>query len=98
MERGTELRIKGHLFEIRELNDEIIESRQGLHSSLHGYQKTLESVADSGTVDTVDTVADVIKERMREQKSRPKNKSVREAARDILANEDILPEDYILRV
>jgi RNA polymerase-interacting CarD/CdnL/TRCF family regulator len=98
MERSTELRIKGHLYEIRELNDEVIESRQGLPSSLKGYQKTLESVARSGTVDELDTVADVIKKSMREQESRPKNKSVREAARDILADEEILPEDYLLKV
>jgi len=41
MERDVELRIKGHLYEIASVNDEVLESRQGIPASERGYRKTL---------------------------------------------------------
>jgi gas vesicle protein len=96
MERSVELRIKGHLYEIREANDAIVESRQGLHVSLNAYKKTLESVAKSGDVELVDDVAGDIKDRLKETGDRPSNQEMRKEARTLLAEQDIVPDDYLL--
>lgn len=61
MDRDHELRIKGHLYEITELNDEVLDSRQGFPMSEEGYRKTLKSVAECAGADMVDDVAGHIK-------------------------------------
>ncbi|MFC7230721.1 hypothetical protein ACFQMM_03645 [Saliphagus sp. GCM10025308] len=90
-----ELRIKGHLYEIESVNNEIIENRQGFPASEEGYRKTLESVADCGGAEMVDKVADKIKERIRAEGKRPKNRFVRRNARILLVEEGILPDKYL---
>lgn len=39
MERDVELRMKGHLYEIGSINDEILESRQGFHGQKTGIKR-----------------------------------------------------------
>lgn len=95
MNRDLELRIKGHLYEIRELNDEILGSRQGFPASEAGYSKTLESVAECADGKLVDAVAGHIKDELRTNEQRPKNRSIRREARVLLVEEGVLPDDYL---
>jgi hypothetical protein len=53
MERDVELRIKGHLYDIESVNDEVLESRQGFLPSERGYRKTLETVVDIAGPDLI---------------------------------------------
>jgi len=95
MDRGMELRIKGHLFEIEQIDDEIIGNAQGFTSSKNGYRRTLESVAECADEDLVDRVADDIKEHIQLRNERPKNSDVRVDARKLLVDEEILPDQYL---
>jgi hypothetical protein len=93
--RDLELRIKGHLYEIAAVNDEVLGSRQGLPMAEAGYRKTLQSVAVCGNGELMDRVAENIKEHIRTQKDRPKNRSVRRDARQLLAEEGVVPDEYL---
>lgn len=73
MERDMELRIKGHLYEILEIDDDVIDNRQGQQSSERGYTDTLESVADCSNAELVDQVAEDIKQHIRSREERPRN-------------------------
>jgi hypothetical protein len=95
MDRGLELRIKGHLYEIRETNDEVIDSRQGYPMAEKGYEKTLRSVANCANPELVDQVAENIKEHIRAREERPKNQSIRRDARMLLAEEEIVADRYL---
>lgn len=95
--RDLELRIKGHLYEITEVNDEVLGSEQGLPMSVSGYEKTLRSVADRGDSELVDQVAESIKEHMRTHKERPENQTVRRDARMLLTEQGIAPDTYLNR-
>lgn len=95
MDRDYELRIKGHLYEIAKLNDEVLNSRQGFPMSEEGYLKTLKSVADCAGADMVDEVAEHIKDHIRTQEERPKNNAVRKKARLLLSEEGIVPDEYL---
>lgn len=95
MDRGMQLRIKGHLYEIEEIDDEIIGNAQGLESAKTGYQRTLKSVADRAGTELVDRVANDIKEHIRSREERPRNADVRVDARMLLADEDIVAGDYL---
>lgn len=95
MDRSLELRIKGHLYEIREINDEVLDSQQGLPMAEEGYKKTLQSVADCSNPELVDRVADSIKGHIRSHKERPSNRSVRREARMDLAEEGIVADSYL---
>lgn len=93
--RDLQLRIKGHLYEIATVNDEILGSRQGYPSAEGGYSKTLESVADCAGSELVDRVAESIKEHVRTYEERPTNRSVRRDARTLLAEEGIVADTYL---
>lgn len=95
--RDLELRIKGHLYEIREVDDEVISSSQGFPKAEEGYRKTLESVAECANADLVDTVAEEIKDHIRTKTERPSNRSVRRDARLLLADDGIVPHEYLNR-
>lgn len=95
MDRDLELRIRGHLYEIEEIDDETIGNAQGFHSSEEGYAKTLESVAECAGVELVDQVAGDIKEHIRKREERPQNADLRVDARKLLVNEGILPDEYL---
>lgn len=97
MDRSLELRIKGHLYEIREINDEVLDSQQGFPMSKEGYKKTLQSVADCSNPELVDQVANSIKEHIRSHEERPSNRSVRRDARMDLAEEGIVADSYLNR-
>jgi hypothetical protein len=97
MDRDLELRIKGHLYEIATVNDEVLESKQGFPMAEEGYKKTLESVAECTGPDLVDEVAEKIREHIHTEKERPDNQSVRQDARVLLVDEGILPDDYLNR-
>lgn len=95
MNRSLELRIKGHLYEIAAVNDEVLDSRQGFPPAERGYWKTLESVADCAGAEMVDEVADTIKEHIQTEGERPENQSVRRDARMLLTGEGIAPDKYL---
>jgi gamma-glutamyl phosphate reductase len=95
MERDVELRVKGHLYEISEVNDEVLENRQGYHMSEWGYQKTLDSVLDVAGVDMVDEVVAYIKEYIREHEERPTNNDVRRKARSLVSKAGYPADDYL---
>ena len=83
--RDVELRIRGHLYEIRQTNDEIIGSRQGLPPAVKGYKRTLESVGECATVYQVDEIAEHIKTHMRREGQRPPNRNIRRKARSVIS-------------
>lgn len=93
--RDLELRIKGHIYEIATVNDEVLGSRQGFPMAERGYAKTLESVAGCAGIDLVDRVADDIREHIRTKEERPENQSVRRDARLLIAEEGFLPDTYL---
>lgn len=95
MDRSEELRIKGHLYEIRTVNDEVLDSRQGFHISEEGYRKTLESVAACGGTDILDEVAEDIKDHIRTEEERPENRDLRRESRMRLAEEGIVADEYL---
>ncbi|SEG66437.1 hypothetical protein SAMN04488133_3103 [Halobellus limi] len=95
MDRRLELRIKGHLYEIREVNDQVLSSRQGFPMAEKGYQKTLKSVASCSNSELVDRVANNIKEQIRSREERPSNRSIRRDARMLLADEGIVADNYL---
>jgi hypothetical protein len=41
MDRNLDLRIKGHLYELGEINDDVLGTRQGFHAAEQGYESTL---------------------------------------------------------
>lgn len=95
--RDLELRIKGHLYEITEVNGEVLGSEQGLPMSEKGYKKTLRSVANCGNGELVDKVAESIKEHIRTHEERPQNRTVRRDARMLLTEQRIAPDAYLNR-
>jgi hypothetical protein len=95
--RDLELRIKGHLYEITEVNEEVLGSEQGLPMSVSGYRKTLRSVADRGDSKLMDQVAESIEEHIRTHEDRPENQTVRRDARMLLTEQGIAPDSYLNR-
>jgi len=95
MERDAELRIKGHLYEISSLNDEVIESRQGYPASEQGYRKTLDSVLDISGVELMDGIAAFIKEYIQEHQERPANQTVRKEARSRVSKAGYPADEYL---
>jgi len=84
-DRDLELRIKGHLYEIQQVNDDQLESRQGYPMAEMGYQTTLLNVADCADADAVDEVAQYIKDYIQEYDERPANRKVRRKARSVVS-------------
>lgn len=95
MNRSEELRIKGHLYEIATVNDEVLESRQGFPIAEEGYRKTLESVATCAGTELLDEVAEGIKEHIRTEEERPENGALRRESRMRLAEEGIVADEYL---
>ena len=95
MDRDLEIRIKGHLYEIRELNDEVLESRQGFPMSEEGYEKTLRSVAEDAGAKQVDEVAEWIKDWIQSKEKRPPNRNVRREARKIISKGEFVIGEYL---
>jgi len=95
MDRGLELRIKGHLYEIREINDQVLGTRQGFPMAEKGYEKTLQSVASCSNPELVDQIAYDIKDKIRSREERPSNRSIRRDARMLLADEGIVADNYL---
>ncbi|SEH45590.1 hypothetical protein SAMN05192561_10245 [Halopenitus malekzadehii] len=97
MDRDLDLRIKGHLYEVGIVNDDVLDTRQGFHAAEQGYASTLESVADCAGSDIVDRVAESIKTHIQEQEDRPTNQSVRREARTLLSDEGFVIDSYLSR-
>jgi len=95
--RDLELRIKGHLYEIRKINNEVIGGEQGYPMAEQGYQATLQSVASCANEEALDAVADHIKVEMEKQRSRPKNRKIRRAARRFVSEKGYPPDEYLNR-
>ena len=87
--------MKGHLYEIRSVNDKILDSRQGFPSSEQGYRKTLESVAEIAGRELMDEMAESIKEHIRENQDRPENQAVRKKARRRVSKAGYPPDEYL---
>lgn len=95
MERDAELRIKGHLYEIASVNDEVLESRQGYPASETGYQRTLDSVVEISGPNLMDEVAEYIKQYIRTHNERPTNNTVRQEARSLVSKAGHPPDEYL---
>jgi hypothetical protein len=95
MERDVELRIKGHLYEIASVNDEVLESRQGFPASERGYRKTLESVVDIAGPDLMDEMAAYIKEYIQDHHERPPNQNVRIESRSRVSKAGHSRDEYL---
>jgi hypothetical protein len=95
MDRDLQLRLKGHLWEIREVNDEVFGSRRGFPAAAMGYEKTFESVADVGGRELLDEVASFVKDHIREQEDRPSNNTVRREARSMVSKAGYPPDEYL---
>lgn len=95
MDRDAELRIKGHLYEIATIDDEIIANRQGFPAAETGYRKTLESVLDVSRINLVDEMAEYIKDQIRTNKERPANQAVRKEARLRVSKAGYPPDEYL---
>jgi hypothetical protein len=95
IDQDLELRIRGHLHEIAEINDDVIGSRQGFHMAEAGYIKTLVNVAECTDESAVDDVADWIKEYIRDRDERPKNRRVRRIARKKVTDMGYPANDYL---
>lgn len=94
-DRDMELRIKGHLYEIEEINDEVIGGQQGLPMAKMGYQTTLMNVAECADADVVDEVATYIKEYIDEYEERPANRKVRRTARTKVTQAEYPANQYL---
>lgn len=95
--RGSELRLKGHLYEIRETNDENLDGRQGYPMAETGYERTLREVADCANLSELDAVATRIKEHMRKKNERPANRKIRKEARKIVSEAGYPASAYLNR-
>ena len=95
MERDVELRMKGHLYEVASVNDDVLDSRQGYPASERGYRKTLESVVDIAGPDMMDEMAAYIKEHLQEEQERPANQDVRKEARSRVSKAGYPPDEYL---
>lgn len=95
MDRDVELRIKGHLYEIGSVNDEVLDSRQGYPASEEGYEKTLNSVAAIAGPDLADEMADYIKHHIQRKQERPTNQRVRREARSRVSKAGYPPDEYL---
>jgi hypothetical protein len=82
--RGDELRVKGHIYEIEQVNDEIIGGQQGWPMAESGYLSTLLNVAQCADHEAIDEVADYIKDYIEDKSERPANRKVRRKARSIV--------------
>lgn len=95
MERDVELRMKGHLYEIASVNDEVLGSRQGYPASEKGYRKTLESVLNIAGPDLMDELAAYIKEYIQQHEERPANQTVRKKARSRVSKAGYPADEYL---
>jgi ribosome-associated translation inhibitor RaiA len=106
MDRDSELRIKGHLYEIEEVNDEYIGHQQGFPVSRDAYERTLTSVADcvsesrtpsdkTDLYSCIDAVAEYVKDRIRSSQERPNNRKVRRKARRVVSEAGYAPDSYL---
>ena len=93
--REVELRIHGHLREIRLVNDDVIGNGQGLHHAMVGYERTLNSVAKCATKSEVDKIAEHIKGHIRENGNRPANRMIRRTARSVVSNSGFPADEYL---
>jgi len=93
----TDLVIKGHLYEIGEVNDEIIGGRQGYPMSEQGYYRTLKEVADCASLEEVDSIALWIKNQIQRVEERPSNRKVRREAREIVTEAGYPATSYLNR-
>lgn len=95
--KDIELRVRGHLHEIEEVNDRVIGSQQGLPMAMAGYRKTLAHVAECAGPDEIDAVGDYIKNHIRERVERPANRKVRRQARSVVTEAGYPADDYLNR-
>jgi hypothetical protein len=95
MDRDAELRLKGHLYEIASVNDEVLGSDQGFPASESGYRRTLESVVDIAGTDLMDEMAAYIKDYMEAERERPANQDVRKEARSRVSKAGYPADEYL---
>lgn len=93
--RDDELRVKGHLYEIQKVNDDVIGGQQGWPMAEAGYMTTLYNVAECADQEAVDDVAQYIKDYIIEEKDRPANRKVRRNARSIVSQRGFPATKYL---
>lgn len=93
--RDMELRIHGHLREIRLVNDDVIGSGQGLYPAMTGYERTLNSVAECATAYEVDEIAAYVKDQIQEYSDRPTNRTLRRTARSVVSRAGYPADEFL---
>lgn len=91
----AELRIRGHLHEIKEINDETIGSRQGYPKAESGYKKTLVNTILVANMGVTDEVASHIKGEIRRTGERPPNRKIRRFARSAVSDAGFPANEYL---
>lgn len=94
-DRESELRVKGHLYEIAKVNDRVIGGRQGWPASEGGYKRTLLNVAECADKEAVDEVALNIKDYIESNEERPTNRRVRRHARSLVTEKGFPATSYL---
>lgn len=97
LHRDGELRMRGHLYEIRDANDEVLGGRQGYPMAEKGYERTLREVTDCASMSELDDVANRIKKYIHEEKERPPNRKIRKIARKIVSEAGYPASGYLNR-
>jgi len=97
LQDDIELRLKGHLYELRETNDAVLDGRQGYPVAERGYERTLREVTECATTSELDEVAEYIKEYLRQEQERPPNRKVRRVARKKISEAGYPPSPYLNR-
>ena len=93
--KNLALRIKGHLWEIQQANDDVLGHRQGFPPAITAYKQTLESVGTCATDQEVDQVAAHIKSYIREKGKRRRNREVRRTARQIVSQAGYPADEFL---
>lgn len=94
-DRESELRVKGHLYEIAKVNDQVIGGQQGWPAAEGGYKRTLLNVADCANDIAVDEVASYINDYIRTNEERPTNRKVRRHARSVVTEKGYPATPYL---
>lgn len=97
IEPPVDLIIKGHLYEIGQVNDEVLDGRQGYPMSEQGYHRTLKETAECASIDEVHTVAQRIKDHIQRLEKRPSNRKVRREAREVVTEAGYPATSYLNR-
>jgi len=95
VDQPVDLIIKGHLYEIGQVNDAVLDGRQGYPMSEKGYHRTLKETSECASIDEVHTVAQRIKDHIQRLEKRPSNRKVRREAREVVTEAGYPATSYL---